>query len=205
MNEPLFSSAHDALVFAFNYSGQRYGQTPMSKIAAPAAPGKGLSGVDGAAQAGFIRAEVAAIGRILEAILIARFAPHTVPCSCRRSCCIGKKPNGEWTGAIHLLADHLRDEVLKNCVTSWDMRIQYIMRQFLPKGSAATLDEIAQRNNRHVNTVSEHNAVVKRFFGGYQETVDGKKVRVPGAEEKARTGIEKRLTDIGMVQIDSAA
>lgn len=197
-NEPLFRSGHDALVFAFNYSSQQYGKSPMIKITGtPVSAGKGLSGIDGAAQAGFIRAEVAALGKLPEAILIARFAPHTVPCGCRRPCCVGKQPNKEWTTAITILEQFLESDLLKSHSTTWDMRTQYVMRQFLSKSERIGLDEIAKRNDKHINTVSEHNSIVKLFFFGKKNSV--------GAEEKARNQIEKRMIEIGMVQVDNAA
>ena len=197
--EPLFKNSYDALVFAFNYSGQQYGKSPMIKITGTHMPsGKGLSGVDGAAQAGFIRAEVAAMGRILEAILIARFAPHTVPCSCRQPCCIGEKPNKEWTEAVAVLADHLRDNVLKSCVTTWDMRVQYIMRQFTKKGDRVSLEEIARRNNVSERTVSTHFGIVRAFFNGKKDNSG----HVPGIEEVAQIAIEGRLSKIEMIKID---
>jgi len=193
MTEPLFRSAHDALVFAFNYSSQQYGKTPMSKVAVPASgSGKGLSGTDGAAQSGMIRLEVSALGKLPEAILIARFAPHTMSCSCRNRCCIGKTPNDEWTGAIHDLADHLKDNVLSGSYTTWDMRLQYIMRLFVPKQERLSLVELASRNNVHENTVNNHFAAVRRVFGGKN-----------GIEAFSLAMIDERLTEIGMIFLDS--
>lgn len=59
--EPMFKSAHAALVFALNYSMQQYDRPLINRIAAghTKESHKGLSGVDGAAQAGMIRAELA--------------------------------------------------------------------------------------------------------------------------------------------------
>ncbi|MBB6320574.1 hypothetical protein [Paraburkholderia tropica] len=54
--ENLFRTPQDALVFAFNYSMQRADRPLIDRLAAPAArTGKGLSGNDGAGQAGMIR------------------------------------------------------------------------------------------------------------------------------------------------------
>ena len=196
MNTPLFRSAHDALVFAFNYSSQQYGKTPMSKVAVPASgSGKGLSGTDGAAQSGMIRLEVSALGKLPEAILIARFAPHTMSCSCRSSCCSGKEPNREWSNAISYLAQYLEDVTLKDCYTTWDMRMQYVMRQFLKKDQRVSLDEIAKRNDVTERTAISHSQIVSQFFNGYRK----EKERVPGMEELARSEIERRLLESGMV------
>lgn len=88
---PLFESAHGALVFAFNFSGQCYDRPMMNRLASPAVgSGKGLVGLDGAAQAGMIRAEVQTLGKLAEAIIIARIAPRTVPCHCRSARCARK-------------------------------------------------------------------------------------------------------------------
>jgi DNA-binding transcriptional ArsR family regulator len=76
IDEPLFPHAHAALVFAFRFSGQSgAAPTPMAKLMrGPAATGKGLAGLDGAAQAGMIRCEVEALEPILRNIIVARFA-----------------------------------------------------------------------------------------------------------------------------------
>jgi hypothetical protein len=76
IDEPLFPHAHAALVFAFRFSGQSgAAPTPMAKlIRGPVATGKGLTGLDGAAQSGMIRAEVDAMAPVLRNIIVARFA-----------------------------------------------------------------------------------------------------------------------------------
>ena len=80
-DEILFNSAHGALVFAFNFSGQAYDRPMMNRLATPSVgTGKGLVGLDGAGQSGFIRAEVKAMGKLSEAIIIARIAPRSTPC-----------------------------------------------------------------------------------------------------------------------------
>ena len=75
-DEPLFKHAHAALVFAFRYSSQS-GPPPtgMAKMMrGPVASGNGLVGLDGAAQAGLIRAMVGELRPIHRHIIIARFA-----------------------------------------------------------------------------------------------------------------------------------
>ena len=76
---PPFDSYIDALIFAFNASSENYDRPYMNRVAAPAVgSGRGLGGLDGAAQAGMIRAEVRDLGRMREAILLARFAPRWI-------------------------------------------------------------------------------------------------------------------------------
>lgn len=73
--EPLFDSAYAALCFAYRYSTQQYSPTPMARLMRGAiGSGKGLVGLDGAAQSGFIRREVEQLRMYERFAVIARFA-----------------------------------------------------------------------------------------------------------------------------------
>lgn len=82
---PVFRSAHSALLFAFTFSHTQHGTAAAAerKIAIQAreryeqdmVQGRGLRGIDGAAQAGMIRARVERnISPVHQAALIARFS-----------------------------------------------------------------------------------------------------------------------------------
>lgn len=190
----LFDSAHGALVFAFNFSGQSYDRPMMNRMAAPAiGSGKGLVGLDGAAQAGFIRSEVQAMGKLAEAILIARLAPRTQPCSCKSPCCSGHKPNREWTEAISYLADYVRTTALAGCTAHGMLRREYVIRHFSRKDERVSIDKLAEKHDAGRNTVSAHAGKVSGLFGG------GRDNAAPGLEAAAMMAIEDRLRDIGMV------
>ena len=76
-DEPLFSSAHAALTFAFRYSMQQYEPTILARLMARVAglgSGKGLVGLDGAAQAGFILRELDALPHNERNIIVARMS-----------------------------------------------------------------------------------------------------------------------------------
>lgn len=196
--ESLFDSAHGALVFAFNFSGQCYDRPMMNRIAAPSVgTGKGLVGLDGAAQAGMIRAELAAMGKLAEAIMTARLAPRHTPCECRSSCCSGRKPNKDWTDAIGYLSDYVRTTALAGCIANGMMRREYVVRYFSRKDDRVSLDDLAKKHDIARNTVSAHAGKVAAFFGG----VPAKKDRPasPGLESAAANAIEDRLREIGMV------
>ncbi len=195
---PLFESAHGALVFAFNFSGQCYDRPMMNRLASPSVgSGKGLVGLDGAAQAGMIRAEVQAMGRLAEAILLARLAPRTTPCSCRSSCCCGHKPNREWTDAIGYLADYVRTTALAGCSSNGMMRREYVVRYFTPKNQRVSIEDLAEKHDVAKNTVSAHAGKVASLFSG--TPAKREKAAVPGLEGAAMNAIEDRLRDIGMV------
>ncbi len=81
--EPLFKSAHAALAFAFNYAVFQYAISGMGALIknkpgdeAYIGTGRGLIGLDGAAQAGFIMREVCTLNWGEKMCLIARFAPQ---------------------------------------------------------------------------------------------------------------------------------
>lgn len=194
----LFQNAHGALVFAFNFSGQAYDRPMMNRLAQPAVgSGKGLVGLDGAAQSGMIRAEVKAMGKLAEAIIVARIAPRTVPCGCRSSCCSGHKPNKEWTDAIAYLADHVRTVVYAGCVINGLMRREYLVRYFTRKEDRTSLEALAEKYDIARNTVSAHNAKVATWLGGVPARKD--KPAQLGMEQAAFDAIEDRLRGIGMV------
>lgn len=194
----LFQNAHGALTFAFNFSGQAYDRPMMNRLASPAiGSGKGLVGLDGAAQAGMIRAEVKAMGKLAEAILIARVAPRTKPCGCRSSCCSGHKPNKEWTDAVAYLADYVRTAVYAGCVVNGLMRREYLVRYFTKKDERTSLEALAEKYEIARNTVSAHNAKVATWLGGVPARKD--KPAQLGMEQAAFDAIEDRLRGIGMV------
>ena len=82
--QPLFRSAHQALMFAFTFSGTQHGTAAAAErqIAEFArdryerlpGSGRGLRGLDGAAQAGMIRRRVEEMPPLHACALVARFA-----------------------------------------------------------------------------------------------------------------------------------
>lgn len=192
-----FTSGHDALVFAFNVSDQAYDRPMMNRMAARSLGKGGLAGLEAPAQAGMIRAEVQTLGRLAEAIIIARIAPRSVPCHCRQACCSGKKPNKEWTDAIGFLADHVRTTALAGCTSNGMLRREYVVRYFSRKDERVSLEVLAERHDVNRQTVGAHAAKVALLFGGTQAKKD--KAAVPGFEAAAMNAIEDRLRDIGMV------
>lgn len=193
--DTLFRSAHAALTFAFNFSGQSYERPLMNRMAdEPAPPGKGLVGIDGAAQAGMIRAEVHALGRLAESILIARVAPRTTPCSCRAACCSGHRPNKEWTDAIAYLSDEIRRSALAGCTSNGLLRRAYVVRYFSPREQRISIEQIADKYDVSRNTVSAHAGKVAGWLAGSRL-----KDSPPGMETLAMQAIDDRLRGIGLI------
>jgi len=182
--EPIFESTHNALTFAFNYSLQQYDAPPMARLMRKAiGSGKGLVGLDGAAQSGFIRAEVARLPIEQQMVLIARFAPSTQECDCGRPCCSGKTAGKEWYEAIGWLTSYAMRAALTGCVSHHRLRQALVMRAFGFK--TASLDALAETASVHRNTVSDQNQRVQRHMREI--------------ETAAARAIDERLRNCGMV------
>lgn len=98
----LFTSTHAALTFAYHYAGQQSPRTPMSKLMQGGAlgSGKGLVGVDGAAQAGMILAAVDRLPREQRHVITVRFGDVRDDCPC----CGQPAPTDEWSDAVDALS-----------------------------------------------------------------------------------------------------
>jgi hypothetical protein len=192
MTEPLFKSAHDALIFAFNYADQQSDRSAMSRLmSGPLGAGKGLSGIDGAAQAGFILAKVRALGALPEAILTARYAPRTKPCAC----CASPRPADRWHGAIRIIQDAAIDGALSSQSSSnRALRTVIVSRAF---GSKESLVDAAEQCGVHRNTATKHNGLIVMWLRG-RKAQPGKEA-VIGEEAKAMAAIEDMLTVSGVV------
>ena len=181
-----FTSASEALVFALNAAIQAdYPRPVMNKLAAPStSTGHGLAGLDAAAQAGMVRAEIKQLGPLAEAVLFARYAPRGIPCACRAACCAGQKRNPEWINAISFLADYVRTTALAGCVTNGMMRQEYVVRYFSAKGRIS-LEDLAEKHGIVINTVTAHIWKVSKALRTF--------------EHAANEAAEERLRFVGIV------
>ncbi|MCL2076337.1 MAG: hypothetical protein FWH15_07875 [Betaproteobacteria bacterium] len=191
MNEsPLFKSVHHALTFAYNFEGQP--ERPlMNRMGKGSEPGIGLGGLDGAAQAGFIRAEVEQLGTLAEAIIIARFAPHTLPGldgSCRRK-------NPLWRVAISVIADRARTSVLAGCDTTSETRLAYVKLLYAHQNERVNLKKIAERSGIHRNTAQSHARRVREWLMGTKG-----RGWIAGIEDKAMNTIYDKLVNRGLCE-----
>lgn len=108
--DQLFNSSADAIMFALRFSSQQYAETPMSKLmkrTGMRSSGKGLVGLDGAGQAGLIRAKIEALGELERACIIARYTDRTAECPC----CHNTVASEEYRNAINVLASWAEREI----------------------------------------------------------------------------------------------
>lgn len=181
-SEPLFLSAHSAVVFAFNFSTDFYDRPVMNKMADhPRPTGKGLSGLDGAAQAGFIRAELKGMGAVGEAIVVARVAPRSSPCACRHACCSGQILNTEWSNAIDVLVQH-SILALSGSISNYRLRKAIVLRFF---GEKIGFADIALKIGVSKTTANDQNQKIVKALKSEEGAVWSK--------------LECRLIETGMV------
>lgn len=102
----LFRSTHDALRFAFKCDYELIGRSLMSRMAdGPTRTGRGLGGLDGAAQAGMIAAAIGELPPLQRALLEGRFCPKTFPCECGLRCCRRWYYNPRYKHAFELVTE----------------------------------------------------------------------------------------------------
>ena len=193
--EMLFRTPQDALVFAFNYTMQQAGRPLMDRLASPGTrPGKGLSGNDGAAQAGMIRRELEALSEIEVAVLVARFAPRSNPCSCKNPCCSGYKPNPEWTDAVRVL-EQAAVALFAGHVSHYRLRRRLVEKSI---GVKVELKALAKECGVAEKTVSAHWKIIKEWMRGrpmqHAKGATEAATAVDGLESAARKRVDNLLS-----------
>lgn len=140
--EPLFRSAHDALKFAFMFSGQQYPVTAMAKLMRGiVGSGKGLVGLDGALQAGLI------------CLMIKELNPQQADCLTAR---YALKEDRRFMEAVNRLAalPSIAPAGLSNRIE----RQALVARYF---GQKVSVVEIAEKISVHRNTVTQHQRAIR--------------------------------------------
>lgn len=155
----LFRSVHDALKFACNFKHGQIKATGLAVLMGGAKPvGRGLSGLDGAAQAGMVLAEVAALEpKVRGQIIIARYTVREIQCPCQRLCCRGFRESIDWLAAISLIAESARTDVLQGTIVDFFSRHAIVRRHF---GDKRSFKEISDISGIPKDTVSQHSAKV---------------------------------------------
>ena len=166
----LFRSTHDALRFAYNYSGLAVAQTRYGSV--PNHDGKGLGGYDGAAESGHIQQVVSEAGKLLESLVIAKYAPPTHP---------------RWQDAVAYAALAVSDDALPHV----DIRLTgayvtvYYARLDLQDAALARILGI------HRSTVGIHRKKVHAYLRGTRHQ--------QGMDALAYETVDRLLTDRGIV------
>lgn len=158
-DDPIFNTVNGALLFALNFSHGTVKKPGLATLMGGGSKGRGLGGLDGAAQAGMLLAELEALKPHRTAILVARFTVQSLPCSCARACCKRYRDNPEWLEAIAKVAEACL--VVCPPVTHYRVRLGMILRYF---GAKASFKDIAAECRVSRNTVSQINSKVVEWL-----------------------------------------
>jgi hypothetical protein len=188
-----FRSVNHALAFAFNFTHGTLKRSGLAKMMGgpSAGTGKGLAGLDGAAQAGMVKQAMESMPPVYRHTLVARFAPMAMACSCKQPCCRGYRESAEWAGAVDWLANHVLEIGLTGNVKHYKFRRSVVGRYFGAKISFIT---IAGECGVNRDTASALNAKVVDYFRGRRDEAK------PGVEWRARTELENILRTHGVLE-----
>ena len=197
IEEALFQSAHNALLFAFNFSGQQYERPMMNRMADDPvkAVGLGLSGMDGAAQAGMIFAKLERLPALYQFIVFATYAPRIIPCECRHPCCAGHRPNELWNACIRMIEEAAITQALTGCISHRVLRRGIVQRAFGDK--SITLTDLAEKAGVSETTAISHNSKVRLWLHG-RPAGKGREA-ISGVKAAALSLIEQILINDGLV------
>lgn len=196
-DKPIFESAHQALAFAYNFSGSTLDRPLMSRMAdKPKRAGRGLVGLDGAGQAGMILRQLKDLDRIYRAIFMCKFAPRETSCPC----CGHPVPAAEWQGAVREVSDAIQlSGALSGHLVHRLVRDELVGRYF---GKKVHLQQLAAKANISPNTVTAHNSKITIWLRGARTTKgeDGQReAGVKGMVDRAMEAAEAALSEAGIV------
>ena len=180
---PLFKSAHEALRFAYNYN---WDNCVKAMIGIPPAPtGRGLGGLDGAAEAGNIKRIVCSKGVQTEMLVVAKFAPHIIP----RSISKGWYVSLGWLSAIRYLA-RLTEQDCFSGGGDEEYRGRIIAKVF--RRERASIEDIGKMASIPRSTAYRHFRSVKKY-------IEGDRTGAKGILQLAIESIESELRNAGIV------
>lgn len=160
-DDPLFRTDGGALMFALNYTHGTCKKPGLTTLMGGGGGGRGLGGLDGAAQAGMLRSELDWLRAHRKAILIARFAVPQLPCLCDRPCCRGYRENPEWVQAIGDLTEHVLMVGVAGTISHFRLRRAMVQRYF---GARVSFVEMATLCKVSRNTASAQHAEVVKYL-----------------------------------------
>lgn len=187
MNEPLepapFRTVRGALAFAFNFTHGTVKKPFIASLTGSSRPGRGLSGLDGAAQAGLIKSAVSQLAPVRAHLIVGRYTPKKLPCPCKRQCCAGYLLNREWAQSVEWLTEYVLTAALAGTVSHFRLRRAIIVRYL---GDEISIARIAGDCHVKRDTAAEHN---KRVV-----------LRLEEEERRAEVELKGKLEAAGVIE-----
>lgn len=192
LEKPLFASSHEALAFAFNHAGYPAGPL-MNRLAGGARhEGRGLSGENGAGQAGMIKRCLERLSPLHRSVLRARYGPATRECSC----CGQPAPHHEWVSSVKIITSHALER-LESMPSVSDALVYALVARYFSK-DRTSLEIVGSKCGVSLSTASRANSEITLWLRG------PKKVR-PGFPERGVDAIafaeaDSILTSAGFIR-----
>lgn len=191
----LFTSAYSALTFAYHFNGTNV-VTPSLGLPTQG-NGRGLGGLDGAAEAGNIKRIVSGFGADCQAVIVARFMPDRMVCNCGRQCCKGWYTNLGWISALRHIAEMLKQDCFNGSGDA-EYRKDIVAQYFLKKQQREHMDEIAGRLMRRSRDRSVSTSTAYRHLKAVTVFLRSTKTR-KGAEQVYLDAVDAELRRAGIV------
>lgn len=175
-DEALFEHAHAALLFAFRYNLEQYEPTPIAALIKRKegflGTGKGLVGMDGAAQAGRIRCEVGQLPRLEQLMLTARFGIGKEKLSAADALvmpCIAQLPSGVHPRRMidAFLVKHFKIPTKRDEVKMQEGKVRVVWN-YVPVRMVAVADLVSM----HHDTIGQKWRIVRKFLSLVEKRAD---------------------------------
>lgn len=179
---PLFPSTHAALAFAFSHHERAGKPNLLGKLSSKTliTEGRGLSGIDGAAQAGMILSEVFQLPEAQRSVIVCKFSRPS-PCKC----CGAPQDTTAKKESVELLAQLTLSEMQRER-PNLNLRRALVRRHY---GERRRLEELARSMGVHQNTIITHGKKVSQMLAKLEREamhhLDGKYSSIVGQPEIA--------------------
>lgn len=150
VDEELFEFITGALTFALNYRHGTMKRPSITQLMKSERAGRGLGGLDGAAQAAMIKSQMDWLPEHRRNILAAKFTAATTPCECRSECCRGWRENPDWSAALNEVTKYAFAQGLAGPVAVPRVFRSLIARHFGVRENFITLAAAAGLNRHTV-------------------------------------------------------
>ncbi|MCI2809375.1 hypothetical protein [Eoetvoesiella caeni] len=202
-NDGLFETAHNALLFAFNFSNEQYDRPLMNRYADDPVSyvSKELSGMDGAGQAGIIMSRLMGLPPLYQYIIFAKYAPQVIKCDCDRACCRGYRDNRLWLAAISEISSTALREALSGCISHRVLRDGIVKKLFERKKAKhkIVLSDLAERCGVPQRTALDQSAKIRRWYHGANATKNHEAIQ--GHVQRAELLAENLFESCGIVKV----
>ncbi len=179
----LFKSTYNALAFAYQFNGLNISTPHLCEMQPSKA--RSLGGLNGAGEAGSIKRAVKELGEVAESLIVARFSPSKLPCSCHRSCCSGWVNNADWQHAVNVLSKSIDDDVFCR-VGDANYRAAITGRYFSRDYDKKPIEFIADNARISRATAYQHYKAIKLYFRGTRSQKGVEQVIIDKVDEILR-------------------